>query len=239
MRNAVSINKARTLMVGKIASLAVLATCAMIFATPLISLANPSMCGLPNLNATFQKAIIGFTLNADQTYTFIPAPKDTPLMLGSYIEVKIDDDGRLMPATIRSISGSAPKLKVKGFLDPRVSEDAATVSISGVTEADSTDIDTSINAAVVQPIASFALNPDSTFTFVPAPKDTVVMPGSWIEVTTADGKNLPATIASKISKDKKDPTKSNATAYVAALNKTQAAKLTISLTEEQSTGSWG
>ena len=252
MRNAVSINKARTLMAGKIAGLSVLAASAMVFVTPLISLANPSMCGLPNVKATFQQPILGFTFDVStQTYTFIPAPKNTPIMLGSYIEVKLDS-GKLMPGTVRSIS----KGTIKGFLDPHAPKDggatkngtaaeknaawdAATVSIAGITTPDNTALDKAIEVTMAKPIVGFALQSDGTFTFKEAPKDTPIMPGSWIEVTTADGKTLPATIASKISPDKKDPTKSTATGYIAALDKTQATKVNISLTTEQSTGSWG
>jgi hypothetical protein len=233
MRNIFSINKTKTLIVGKIASVAALSAFAMIFAAP--SLANPSMCGLPNVKATFKQAIVGFSMNADGTYTFIPAPPGTPLMLGSYVEI-VTPKGDL-PGTIRSISGSATKPTVKGFVNPHVLADGATVTIAGATKLDSTALKTSESVTMVQPIVSFTLK-NGTFTFVAAPKDTPIMPGSWIEVTTADGKTLPATIESKMIPDKNDPTKLNTTGYVEALDKTQAAKVTISLTTAQSAGSW-
>lgn len=232
MRNMVSINKAKTLMLGKFAGLSVLAGLAMSFATPLM--ANPAMCGLPNVKATFQQAIIGFTQNTDGSYVFTPAPSGAPIMLGSYVEVKTDK-GTFMPATIRAISEKNSKLMVKGFLDPHLSSDAATITIAGVSAvacSGTCNLSTS-TATMVKPISGFTQNTDGTFTFTSAPDGAVIKPGSWIEVTTSDGKNLPATIAAPINTQNK-----STMGYVEALDKTQATKVTISMTSAQAAGSW-
>lgn len=87
MANILPINKTKAMMLGKLAGLS--AALAMILVTPLISLANPAMCGRTPLSGTWTEVqvIQGFTLKTDGTIaTFTPAKTQT-IELGSLVEV--------------------------------------------------------------------------------------------------------------------------------------------------------
>lgn len=191
-------------MLGKFAGLSVLAALAMIFVTPLM--ANPAMCGLPNDNATFREVISGFTLNpTTNTYTFTPAPANTPIMIGTWVAVLDQKTGKEVPVALeqpfRLSANTNYKSNAPALPAPSLTQNSElivgiphTQVASVCTKNEMCNLPAKPNTAtLVQVINGFKLNSDGTYTFQAASGFPLAL-GSFVEVTLPNGRNVPASI---------------------------------------------
>jgi len=207
MKSAVSVNKTRTLMAGKIAGLSLLATFAIIFVTPLISLASPSMCGLPNVNATFQKVITGFTFNSSsRTYTFTDAPQGTPIMVGTWLAVQ-GTDGMDVPIALEqpfTLSANGKyKSNAPAVPSAFITQNAMLITGIPIVPQSCQDekmchaFDSKKTAEFEEVISGFKYDQgNDTYTFTEDPSLPLGL-GSFIKVNY-NNKDVPASIASTI-----------------------------------------
>ena len=218
MRNMVFINKTRALMLGKFAGLSVFAVLAMILVTPLISLANPSMCGLPNVNATFQKVITGFTFNSSShTYTFTDAPQGTPIMVGTWLAVQ-GTDGMDVPIALeqpfRLSANGKYKSNAPAVPSAFIKQNAMLISGIPIVPQSCQDekmchaFDSKKTATFEKVISSFKYDQGhDTYTFTDEDPGLPLGLGSFIKVKY-NNKDVPASIASTvIPVDKNDLSK--------------------------------
>lgn len=254
MRNSVFVTRTRTLMLGKLASLSVLAAVAMILVTPLVSLANPSMCGFQGVNATVVGPIEGYDFKNQKVIPFPAGTTPPVIMYGTLLAVKITDKNgplkvdTVVPALLQqpfalrgdhTYHSNAPILP--DVSNPRVAlliggiPNIATKTCVKMCTTKGTSLPAATDATFETVISSYDFS-NSTFTSIPNEKPTV---GSYIMVKLADGKEVPASISS----NKTTPVMNGTTitgyttkGFVYTIDGTTPQPLTISLSKDAGMG---
>lgn len=251
LKNLFSINKATTLVIGRLAGLSVFVALVMIFVTPLM--ASPAMCGLPNNEAQYLKVITGFTLT-NGIYTFETAPAHTPIMMGTWLAVTDKKTGKEVPVALEqplTLRGNgAYHSNAPAIPAPSLAQNSEL--ISGIPSANIAPIcktdamckttSTKLPATFVKIVNGFTFDPTTkTYTFTEAPNFPLSL-GSFVDVIV-NGKEVPASIAKFrweqiFMPDKKDPSKIHMGGFLyihpdAGDSTDQAQRLDITITKTQ------
>lgn len=195
--NTVSLVKTRTLVVAKVVGLLAFAAAAF-FIFPLLSLANPAMCGLQQVNdATFVNFLVLDPHSPAGQYHYIKAQTNPTTPVGQLVLVKAQ--GKTVPAVISSVMGTT----AKGFTNS-AGTGANGVSVKFALPTGLTSSSTKRGTKGISSTAVFSsfLNmvPSMPYDYTASGTSNyggATLVGQWI-IATVDGKKLPIVLSGKV-----------------------------------------